>query len=155
MPARRTVPINEHFWTKVDRSGDCWLWMAARRPSGYGTYYIDRVPMLAHRVAWELTYGPIPKGLWICHSCDTPPCVRPEHLFLGSGRANAMDARRKGRLQMRERQYAAKLDAATVRNIRERYATGRVSQSSLAAEYGVTQSIVWRVIRRKGWRHVA
>jgi len=54
MPPKRTMPLAEHFWLKVDRSGDCWRWRAAKRPAGYGTYYVDRVPMLAHRVAWEL-----------------------------------------------------------------------------------------------------
>jgi hypothetical protein len=155
MPPKRTMPLAEHFWLKVDRSGDCWLWQAAKRPAGYGTYYVDRVPMLAHRVAWELTYGPIPHRLFVCHSCDVPSCVRPEHLFLGSARANAMDAGRKGRLVAGERRPVAKLTAASVRAIRERYASGGVSQQDLATEYGVTQSIVWRVIRGKAWRHVA
>lgn len=91
------MPLAEHFWLKVDRTGDCWLWQATRRPKGYGTYYINRYPALAHRVAWELTNGPIPAGLDVLHHCDTPPCVRPTHLFLGTQSDNFADAKSKGR----------------------------------------------------------
>lgn len=93
------MPVTEHFWAKVDQSDNCWLWTAAHRPAGYGTYYVDRYPKLAHRVAWELTYGDIPTEMYVCHTCDNPPCVRPDHLFLGSRADNTADARHKGRLQ--------------------------------------------------------
>ena len=73
------------FWARVDKSGDCWEWSGARNEQrgGYGMLNLRRgnrkSPLGAHRIAWELTYGQIPVGLFVCHHCDNPPCVRPEH----------------------------------------------------------------------------
>jgi hypothetical protein len=166
MPPKRTSPLAEHFWSKVDRSGDCWLWLASRRPNGYGTYYVDRVPMLAHRIAWELTYGSIPQGLFVCHSCDTPACVRPDHLLLGSARANLLDARRKGRapvatprpktgLLRGEQNPAARLTVNSLVEIRRRVAVGTEPYATIAAAFGVSRSLVYQLAHRKVWRHVA
>lgn len=91
------VPIEQRFWTKVNKTSDCWLWTAATI-RGYGQIAIDRRPHYAHRVSWELVNGPIPDGLECLHRCDVPLCVRPDHLFLGSQQDNLADARQKGRL---------------------------------------------------------
>lgn len=90
--------VADRFWANVDKSGDCWTWTAGRYPTGYGMFGVNRVPRGAHRVSWELTHGPIPAGLEVCHSCDNPPCVRPSHLWLGTHRQNIEDAGRKGRM---------------------------------------------------------
>lgn len=96
-PIRR--PLEERFWEKVDKSGDCWVWTRSTNGSGYGQITMPRAgaPMLAHRVSWLLHYGPIPAGLFVCHRCDNPPCIRPEHLFLGTNRDNSRDMGAKGR----------------------------------------------------------
>lgn len=101
------LPIEERFWSKVDQSGDCWLWAAYRNSRGYGMFMVSAGsplqntkstrPHLAHRIAWQLTYGTIPNGLVVCHHCDNPPCVRPDHLFLGTQSDNMVDSARKGR----------------------------------------------------------
>lgn len=92
---RRT--IEERFWSLVDRSGECWVWVGSRFSNGYGQFRIGGRSVGAHRVAWELTNGPIPNGLHICHHCDNPPCVRPSHLFAGTHSVNMQDAMNKGR----------------------------------------------------------
>lgn len=94
-------PIAERFWEKVRKgdAGDCWEWTANRHQFGYGMFAVRNVPTTAMRVAWELTYGPIPSGLHVCHHCDNPPCCNPAHLFLGTAKDNLGDAARKGRTQ--------------------------------------------------------
>jgi hypothetical protein len=89
----------ERFWGRVDRSGDCWLWTGWRQANGYGGLRVKRQAHYAHRVAWTLVNGPIPDGLFVCHHCDNRPCVRPDHLFLGTARDNTRDSIAKGRWQ--------------------------------------------------------
>ncbi len=98
MPPSR--PLIERFWEKVAKAdGDgCWLWTGAiGKRWGYGTIKSGVRTRSAHRVAWELTNGPIPAGLCVCHRCDTPACVRPTHLFLGTAADNMRDMYTKGR----------------------------------------------------------
>src|SRR6266853_3758788 len=91
--------ITERFWEKVDTTGDCWLWTASKTEFGYGQFGTARgkPSTTAHRVSWELHFGPIPDGMFVCHHCDTPPCVKPDHLFLGTHEQNQLDMLLKGR----------------------------------------------------------
>ena len=89
--------LAERFWEKVNRDGDCWIWEASYRPNGYGQFRIDGKNCASHRVSWELSYGPIPQNMKVLHTCDTPLCVRPYHLFLGNIKDNVRDMREKGR----------------------------------------------------------
>jgi hypothetical protein len=92
------------FIAKVEAGDGCWLWTSQRTPEGYGQFHFGRrgtPPWYAHRLAWELSNGPIPDGLSVLHHCDTPSCVNPQHLFLGTQTDNMQDASRKGRLNGR------------------------------------------------------
>lgn len=91
--------LSHRFWSKVDKSGECWLWKSSRGPKGYGQFTVKRGsnPVLTHRLAWELTSGPIEGGLFVLHRCDNPPCCNPEHLFLGTNADNVRDMMSKGR----------------------------------------------------------
>lgn len=96
-------PLADRFWEKTSRGPSCWEWTGHRNNTGYGTLMVrtDRWrPKGAHRIAWELTYGPIPAGLWVLHQCDNPPCVRPDHLYVGTPRDNMADRRDRGRAPM-------------------------------------------------------
>lgn len=142
---------------RTERVGECLVWKGSRSRKGYGRVYIDgtRRKWPAHRVMFERENGPIPNGMFVCHSCDNPPCINPDHLFLGDACDNMRDASRKGRLTgpRGERAPAAKLKTDQVLTIRARWAGGE-PRKVLAAEYGVDHRTIWRIVKRRAWAHV-
>lgn len=154
MPSPATADwtrLPRRFWAKVDRNGDCWVWMGCRSRGGYGKFGVDGSRWApAHRVAHELAIGPIPDGLDVLHRCDNPPCVRPDHLLAGTRLDNMRDAQAKGRLAVGERNGAAKLTTAIAADIRARHEAGE-SQARLGRRYGVSQRAVWQVVRGLTW----
>jgi hypothetical protein len=153
-------PLLERLWSKTVVECECWVWHGSRNPQGYGsilvgsvregTYRIDRV----HRASFREHFGSLPADADVCHKCDNPPCWRPEHLFLGTAADNIADALSKGRIPVGEDAAKSKLTNAQVAEIRSRHTTGGISQTQLAAEYGVSQSAVNAILYRKAWKWI-
>lgn len=136
----------DRFWAKVDRSAGpdgCWPWTGARGRRGYGQLKWNGKDARAPRVVYALTFGPIPDGMLVCHTCDNPPCVNPAHLFLGTNADNLADARAKDRLGQR-------LTLQVVAAIRRDHAAG-AGVRALGRTYGIHYSTVSRVVRGLLW----
>jgi hypothetical protein len=150
------------FWRKVHKTPGCWEW-TGKLSHGYGriggpnqTYFY------AHRISWELHNGPIPEGLYICHICDNPCCVRPDHLFLGTAKDNGVDMASKQRAAFQQHPDSSpkgeahgmvKLTDALVREIRDLCAQG-IRPPELAQRFGVDVSNIRLIVRRKTWKHI-
>lgn len=102
MPPHRfqPIPIEQRFWKWVrEMPTGCWEWTGSRTaPGWHGRVSVNGVMVMAHRVSWEMAHGPIPEGLSVLHHCDNPPCVNPDHLYLGTAKDNARDMVARGRL---------------------------------------------------------
>jgi hypothetical protein len=141
-----TTNPNE-FWNAAGPPG-CWEWQGARTAKGYGVTSTKRAWSRAHRKAWILLNGPIPAGMFVLHRCNNPPCVRPDHLYLGTQSDNMIDRAAKTRPYPKNWQ----LSEADVADIRARYATGTIRQRDLGAEYGIKQDAVSRIVLGKSYR---
>lgn len=145
----------ERFWSHVEQGPDCWEWTSARNSAGRGVVTIDGKALMAYRVAWTLSVGPIPEGLFVCHRCDHPWCVRPSHLFVGTQLDNQRDmcAKKRSHIPIGELNHEAKLTPEQVIEIRARYADG-ARRSFLARRYGVTYANVEAIVKRRSWKHL-
>ncbi len=159
--------LEERFWRYVfkEPNSGCWLWTGVVRGStvrmSYGQITIRRgVVHKAHRVSWELHIGPIPPRALVCHKCDTPSCVNPGHLFLGTPAENSQDMVRKGRstkgrcapliLRGEERGKSTKLTTRKVIAI----LSSRLGTCALARKYGVDPATISKIKHGKCWSHV-
>lgn len=150
----------DRFWSRVDRSGDCWEWQGPPNRSGYGQVSFNKKMYPTHRLAYMLTKGPIPRGMFIRHACDNRLCVRPAHLDIGTFEDNIADmVRRKrggpGKNAARgERAGSSRLTDRDVIAIRETYASGGVTQIALARDFGVDTGTISRIVTGKAWTHL-
>jgi hypothetical protein len=154
------------FWSKIEKS-DCWNWKAAKNAKGYGLLSVDGTTKKAHRVAYELTYGPIENGLCVLHKCDNPACCNPSHLFLGTRADNNADMLAKGRhvsgskktpvdecfYKKGEAHHAAKLTKEKVVQMRLDRKSG-LSYEQLGKKYGVRGSAAYKICNYLLWRTV-
>jgi hypothetical protein len=143
-----TVEQTALFWAKVDQAEGCWRWTGALSTRGYGKLCRNGRVLSAHRVVYELAIGPIPAGLYVCHTCDNRPCVRPEHLFLGTAAENAH------KRSLRRRNGRARFTVEDVREIRQLADVDGPSQYEIAERFGTCQSQISGIVRRKTWREV-
>jgi len=173
-----TKEFRKRFWSKVEKGSECWEWRAYKSPAGYGMIQartIHPVPMLAHRVAWELRNGPIPDGLFVLHRCDNPACVRAAHLFLGTQADNNFDRDRKGRTASGdangartkphrnpfvrncgsgltgERHPGSKLTQKDVDEIRRLFAAG-MNRHQIAKRFGISDTHANRIVTGASWK---
>lgn len=140
--------------THINPTTGCWEF-AGSASNAYGHMQVlgdtaTRTRKLAHRASWELKYGPIPNGLHVCHRCDNPRCINPDHLFLGTHAANMRDAVNKGRKNCFGRQ---KLTALAVFDI---YARARQGERhiDIAMVYGIARHSVWAIVHGRSWKHL-
>lgn len=154
-PAALTPAERDRFWSKVQRGNGCWRWNGSKDQDGYGLFKLRGRMVRAHRLAVFLATGAWPGPALVCHRCDTPGCVRPDHLFRGSAAANAADMVAKGRsAHLRgEAHGGARLTATTVQEIRRLAALG-TEQGTIARQFGTTRSNVSAIARGKSWRHL-
>jgi DNA invertase Pin-like site-specific DNA recombinase len=162
----------DRFLSHVARSKpyECWPWKASRFQDGYGQFKVGGRNRKAHRIAYFLHYGIDPAEQLVCHHCDNPVCCNPFHLFAGSEKDNIQDCRQKGRLNTAsgdkhglhlhperaakgERVHGSKVTFEQVRQIRELYAAGGITQEQLGTRFGMTRRGIGRIISGENWKH--
>jgi hypothetical protein len=180
-----TEEHKRRYWAKVNKTdpSGCWMWSGLKSKEGYGRFYFERRRFFAHRISWFWHFGAIPDEVLICHTCDQPSCVRPDHLWVGNDTANIADRHRKGRTASGDRHgsrihpervprgerngsvtcpesrprgegcYLSKLIDNDIREIRRLSASG-LSYPSIAVRYNVTPENIGAIVRRRTWRHV-
>jgi hypothetical protein len=181
---KKTESDSSRFWKKVEKSERCWTWMGNKGRGGYGQFRVGSKMVRSHRFSWMEVHGSISEDLFVCHTCDNPSCVRPDHLFLGTAADNSNDKVAKGRQAQGdntiyrkypekrmigdknpsrshpeshprgERHGMAKITESDVLKIREMYATGEHTQRNLAKQFGVTQTLVHFIVKRLKWAHI-
>lgn len=140
-------PEQERYNRQIRKTATCWLWTGDKDTHGYGVFIQRRNPkkrIAAHRYA---LLGATKSTLYVLHRCDTPLCVNPEHLYLGTHSRNVLDTIDRGQ------HNKSKLLPNVVLKIREEYANGK-SIPQLAQEHGVCHSSAWKIVRRLTWKHV-
>lgn len=151
----RRKSLAERFWPRVSKTDACWLWTGAHDKHGYGSIGVSSTRTdKTHRVSWALTHGAIPDGLHVLHRCDTPACVNPEHLFLGTHADNMRDMANKSRRAFGSRHHGAKLTEGLVALMKQRMREG-VGTLQLAREFNIAPSSVSEIRHGRRWRRVA
>lgn len=180
----RYTPVAQRFNMRVQKTDTCWLWLGKLDKDGYGRLRVDGLHVKAHRYAYELQNGDIPDGMLVCHKCDNPQCVNPDHLFLGTCADNIADRNAKGRTASGDsnasRKYPgirklgkrhwwakgqphhpqgtkngrSKLSESDVLEIRRLWDEGEYTKVALGKQFGVSDVIILKVIRRQLWAHV-
>ena len=150
----------QRFTSRITPAANgCHLWTGTRDRKGYGVISVGGTFYKAHRFAWAIAYSdPPPRDLLVCHTCDTPACVNPSHLFLGTPADNSADMVRKGRVNrspsaVGEKNGAAKLTVEAVRQIRQLRLTG-MTQEARALKFGISRGQIQNIDRRIHWRNV-
>ena len=150
--------VLQRFIQKINKTTSCWFW-TGNKINGYGRLVIYRNSKptyhIASRVAWTLFRGPIPEGFFVCHKCDTPACVNPDHLFLGKAADNHLDMHQKGRgfipePPRGETHPKAILKDKDIKKVQELYATGQYSHEQLGKMFGVSRYPIYQAVKNYG-----
>lgn len=150
--------IKKRFWSKIDiqREDECWPWLGNLYSSNYGRFFMYNRYFASHRVMWEWIYGPIPPRIEVCHSCDNPSCVNPEHLFLGTHQDNMKDMARKGRGGIclgEENKGGGKLKNSDIFYIRDLFQLGW-KHRDIAHLFGVSCGLIGHIRQGRVWSHI-
>lgn len=149
------------FWKRVRKGkpDECWPWLGGRHVArkNYGALMFDGKMQKAHRVAYSITFGAVPKDLFVCHRCDNQQCCNPRHLFAGTNRQNIDDAIAKGRIPKGEQRSRSKLTDAIVLAMRAAHGNGQLTTHvarRFAKQVGCSVFTASLAIRGKTWRHL-
>lgn len=140
--------IECHFWSKTDKTGECWEWTAGGHKFGYGEFRVAGKLIRAHRYSYEIHKGEIPAGFGINHTCDNPKCVNPDHLYAGTQRDNLNDA------LSRSRHSNRLLNKDQVLEIRGLLSSGKLNPHQISRAYNVYPSTIYDIRDGKTWTHV-
>jgi len=158
--------LEERFWGKVDvgNKDECWEWLFSKNSKGYGEFWYPQrgKHTHAHQASWAIHYGEIPKGMCVCHHCDNPSCVNPDHLFLGTIADNNKDRDQKGRSKYRflygkdHPQHGTnskfnKLAEEDVREIRKLCASGNHTLREIGNMFGVCHGVISNIKQKRKW----
>lgn len=159
----------DKFQQRIIKTDGCWTWKGAKNLKGYGHLWVKGKNIGAHRISYMLYKGDIPNGMVICHRCDNPTCVNPDHLFLGTQKDNISDRDQKGhtakgdrsgkktkpeRIARGENNGSTKLTTHDVLTIRDLWDRRKFSQRAIGRMYDIHHDTVWRIVNRKNWDHV-
>ena len=173
-PVVLSPTLLDRFWSSVQKTERCWLWIRTKNSDGYGQFWNGRHLVAAHRFAWEILRGPIPEGMNVLHKCDTPPCVNAfECLFLGTQKDNAYDMIQKGRanrnppsgdnhpwrknpelVRRGEFHPMARLKACDIHLIRAAYKRKHGVTKEIARQFGVNPKTIQAIVARRSWKHI-
>lgn len=146
-------PNAQTFWDYVQKSDGCWEWKGGKHSFGYGVLSVDGKSYLAHRHCYELHYGEIQDDMEVCHKCDNPSCVRPDHLFVGSHDDNMKDKVNKGRQPRGTNVSTAKLTDEKVREARKLRDDG-MTFVAIGSIFGTSRKTVECAVKGITWRHI-
>lgn len=155
---------------------NCWNWKGSLQPNGYGKFSIKRNFISAHRASYQIFKGEIPKGRFICHTCDNKKCVNPDHLWIGTPKENMQDAIKKGIIIYKkgyslsadhieklricnkpdkkgEKHHLRKLSNKNIHEIRKLYKLGN-TQKKISEKFNIHPSAISRIVRNKRWAHI-
>lgn len=161
--------IVDNFWKYVAKCKayeGCWEWQGYVKPDGYGQTGVRiQGTRLAHKVAWIVTNGLVPDGMFVCHKCDNPRCCNPNHLFLGTPKDNSQDMTKKGRAasgvrngmstHKEARHWGTKNGSAKLtQSAAMQVFIAEGTQRDIAARFGICQNQVSRIKRKLDWAHI-
>lgn len=145
--------VKSRLFAKVKITPSCWWWTGAKRKKGYGMISVNGKTVSTHRLSYQIYFGEIDSGSLVCHKCDNPMCVNPDHLFLGTNADNVADKMAKNRQARGSRMGGAKLTESNIIDIRATYTKGRNGRNCvyLASLYGVSPTTIWNIVNFKKW----